>query len=767
MDFLEESDLIYTLPDTDTIIFGFRKLTETRHLLLKRGKIFKRKVFRYISFNNDCILYFKSETSALAQGCTSLHRSIVIPVQSPVQNLKFCVKVILQNHCKFFLFCEDQSALDLMVLYIKLASNNLLQSTLDKVCFNAIDQEFIALTNLKTPKLSNIQKLITPKNVVSRFLFSPTSDDILEFSEENIAQKLPKIEEYSNYDFQVDQFEDTILELPEIFESGRMMPPREDLPVQELINRPAEQIRNIGVSYLWNYQLDFAKDSFELIKKSDLRSWIYLAEVAFFKLLITGRKSDIKASMGVLHDCEMFFENEQDKYLEILQAELMLFKSVVLVLTGQKFKAFISLRTCWKTYKKYEFINIEDMDIKARVELGLGIFLLILSLAPASVSAILRLAGFSSDRSKGLEHLHRALEYKQSRSVYAGLILSLFYVELDPKPDKAAEIVQSLSLEYPGCVLIHWVQSITSWKRNQIDLAILYLNKALHFCGEDLSKQAAFIKYELGWLYFLRFEWTLAKNHFEGILLETLSLSSSLDLMVKKLILNGSLDQESLEKLDKLIKKPSKKEKKNWLDSESTPDRVYLPHKACLITQLVSCLSSGHSAVLSWLKVIQVSVLTSSRFSSFDSDFAKLSLSFELRGSIELLPYEVIYFMKQHTKILPHMLIKIIDKASDTVKKSNILPELCSGIMLQIMALALNGDTTIALALVSRCQSLAEQLPQWAGYLAPHSLYWCARVMIAEGLKSDAERLLRRAKKFKGYVFDIRCKIERVLNELI
>jgi tetratricopeptide (TPR) repeat protein len=808
MDFFEENDLIYTLKDINNFIEGFQRLTQSRFLLLKRGKILKRKVFRYVSFNNEAIFYFKQPSSPLPKGSASLHRSIVIPVESCLESFSFSLKVILQDHSEFLLFCSNLQDQDLVVLYIKLSSNNMLQQTLDKVCFKAIDNEFLALNNLKTPKYSNGRNLVTPKNVVSRFLFSPTSDDFLELAEESKVQRLPRFdsEEFFNYDLVY--HEETFVEIPEIDEGvernhrNHRNERNERIEMTERTERTernewndrndrksksfdsgmdrlsfkvfnsgnVEEIRDLGVRYLWNYQLDFAKTTFESIKEVDVRSRLYLSEVTFFRLLITGRKSDIQASMLELQSCETTVPQMQDIYLEVFLAELMLFKSIVLIITGQKFKAFISLRSCWKTYKKYETSQILDPDVKARVQLGLGIFLLLLSLAPASICAILRLAGFSSDKARGLSHLQQALNLKESRSAYAGLILALYYVDLDPNPEKASLIVQDLSLSHPGCVLVHWVSSIISWKKNQIDSAIGFLNRALHFCGEDLRKQAAFMKYELGWLYFLRFEWTFARRYFEEILLETLSLSSGLDMMVKKLIIAGCLDNEDEKTLENLIKKTGKKEKKdkkNWLESETTPDRVYLPHKACLITQLVCCLPARHSSITPWLKVIQASALLSSSHSTYDDDFARLSLCFEMRGSTALLPFEVIYFMKQHTKVLPHMLCKIVNAASEVISATDSVVEQCSGKMLQIMAFALNGDTSLALPLLQDLQKLTESLPTWSSYLAPHSLYWCARVLIAEDKKPEAEKLLKKAKKCKKYIFDIKCKIERVLNELI
>lgn len=779
MEFLQESELLSSLPENEALLKGFRYLSESRFLLLKRGKILKRRILRYISFSNSSIYYYSSPDSTTPKGSIPLYQSIVIPIQSSISSYPHCLKVISQVPSNFLIFCKTSQEKDLIVLYIKLTSSNLLQQILDKACFTAIDQEYSALSSLKTPKNLNPNLLVTPKNVVSRFLFSPNSDDNLDAAEENVPQNLPRFasNEFLQYAANsIQEEEETIIDLLEgNYKTGNESSKlreltQSQLPEFEVLkNAGINEIRALGVNYMWNYQLEFARLTFDSVKGADLRSCLYLAEVSLFRLLITGRKSDMKHCMELLQNFENSFSTIKDPHSEVLQAELMLYKSIVLIISGQKFKAFISLRNCWKIYKNYENTLIEDLDIKARIELGLGVFLLLLSLAPVSISTILRLAGFSSDREKGIQHLQKSLSLNQSRSNYAGLILALFFIDLNPQIERASEMISSLSIKYPGCVLVHWVHSIISWKTSKIDAAIEFLNKSLFFCGPELGEHAAFIKYELGWLYFLRFEWNFARKQFEGILLETLSFSSELDKVVKKLIQNESIDCETEKFLDGLSKKQVKKDKKNWLESEQTPDRVYLPHKACLIAQLTACLPKDSKNIDDWLRVIQVTANFNSKKSTVDEDFAKLSVCFQNRRSVELLPFEVIYFMKQHTKLLSYMLIKIHSIASDVIRKTDPsnAAEICSAKMLQVMSMALNGDSNIAVSIVDDLILIVDTLPSWASYLIPHSLYWCSRVLIAENRKPEAEKLLKKGKRCKNYIFDIKCKIERVLNEMI
>ena len=101
-----------------------------------------------------------------------------------------------------------------------------------------------------------------------------------------------------------------------------------------------------------------------------------------------------------------------------------MFKGILKFLSGNKFKAFLIFRECWKTYKKYEhFISKPDneckenaqkatkdplwldADFKSRLLLGLGLFYLGISALPRSLTAIIRIVGFAGNRDKGKMYL--------------------------------------------------------------------------------------------------------------------------------------------------------------------------------------------------------------------------------------------------------------------------------------------------------------------------------------------------------------------------
>lgn len=108
-------------------------------------------------------------------------------------------------------------------------------------------------------------------------------------------------------------------------------------------------------------------------------------------------------------------------------------------------------RECWKTYKKYEHIlttkiknpddeiqkeskyQYFDGDFKSRLYLGLGLFYLGISALPKSLTTIIRIVGFTSgNRDRGRQYLEKCMTEKESRSAYAALIVSLFYIDQEP-----------------------------------------------------------------------------------------------------------------------------------------------------------------------------------------------------------------------------------------------------------------------------------------------------------------------------------------------
>jgi hypothetical protein len=81
------------------------------------------------------------------------------------------------------------------------------------------------------------------------------------------------------------------------------------------------------------------------------------------------------------------------------------------------------------------------------------------------------------------------------------------------------------------------------------------------------------------------------------------------------------------------------------------------------------------------------------------------------------------------------------------------------------MTLCLLGETEEAVEIAEFITGLLESVPQYAVYLVPHTLYWCARAYMTEMAYSKALVVIKRALKYKTYEFPIQLKLNRLLKD--
>jgi len=251
-----------------------------------------------------------------------------------------------------------------------------------------------------------------------------------------------------------------------------------------------------------------------------------------------------------------------------------------------------------------------------------------------------------------------------------------------------------------------------------------------------------------------------------------LTLSSELDGFVKEMLTIGSLSSDTSAAFEYLFSRRfafKQKEKTRWLENTSTAgDRVYIPHKACLVIQLAGCYAAEQDPrVLFWLKVTKIAASNpcASR-TKVDEEFGTLAEVFLMRESCTLLPFELVYFLKQAAKLQPDMLALIYERATKVAKATFNTVECASASMLQLMSLCLLGETIQACGLSDQIRREVSHLPEWGIYLKPHTLYWCARAYMAQQRLEDAVEVLAEAKKMKKYVFCIKGKLARLLGDV-
>ncbi|CDW85401.1 UNKNOWN [Stylonychia lemnae] len=526
--------------------------------------------------------------------------------------------------------------------------------------------------------------------------------------------------------------------------------------------------------------------------------------------------------------------------LEIITAENLMFKGVLRFLSGQKFKAFMIFRECWKTYKKYEQIlqtklkisedDIQndkkywyfDGDFKARLYLGLGLFYLGISALPKSLTTIIRLVGFTSgNKDKGGQYLQKCIDIKQSRSPYAALIISLFHIDQEPQLERVCSLLKVQLQAYPHSALFHWVSSIVSWKLAQLDDAVYFIERAISICPKELSSQAAFLKYEIGWFHYLKLEFQISLYRFKEVLRDCLNLDldENENGKLEGFPIEDQLENLSLQKTNSqnrdilgesandtqihqdLIRKfaqnshndnsPKKSQLKAEIKSKKASpasrkeDFVYLPHRACLTIQLagVYVALKRDDLVFHWLQTtIALGNQPGITRSKLDQEMGHLAFIYiNHRKMTDLLTYEIIYFLHQMPKLPNTILLQIISNITDIMRKVNLslncadpstykdstyFPDYVSGMMLTIVCYCFLGDSDIAQLFSYRLIKAIVHLPQHYNYLAVHSYYWAGRSMLAESNKREAEQMLLKAKKYKKYEFSIDNKIERVLQDI-
>ena len=307
------------------ILEKFQELFREKRVLVKKGKIFKRKLIRYYILRNEYLIYYARQHSNKLKGTVNLIRSISIPIKSPWIKYRFCIKVSTSDfHSEFYIFPLTIYEQSLFMLYFKLASNGEIQQALEKSKFTSIDQEIQLLAEITVAKVNK-----SHSNSISH---SSHHEETMEIN------KNEQVKHDCSYDANIENDSESEEVKAEILPTIVYLPTKEIPPTKE-------GIRMQGIRCLWNFELDSAVLHFEKIKDQDLRSVLLCAEVNLFKVLVTGRKSDVLKSSDLLQEMEKYFSHTTEDYSDIILAETSLLKSVLLLVSGHKLKAFITLRS--------------------------------------------------------------------------------------------------------------------------------------------------------------------------------------------------------------------------------------------------------------------------------------------------------------------------------------------------------------------------------------------------------------------------------------
>lgn len=367
---------------------------------------------------------------------------------------------------------------------------------------------------------------------------------------------------------------------------------------------------------------------------------------------------------------------------------------------------------------------------------------------------MIRLAGFSMDRSRGKAYLAECAERNLGlRATPAAVLLSMYHLDLEPDVPQAARLLVASLGRQPENVLLHWAGSLLAWRNTCLSQAVELTGKALWCCGEELGRQAIYLRYELGMFHFISMDWPEAHGHLR---------------FVHDVVHSG---------------------------------KVFFPYRTLVTTQLAGVafsmgrMEEGESlcrecaSVQDWAGVLRL-----------ESDFAKVLQVFLKRrvSGRELLAFEVMYLLRQFPKVPPPLLVNIQEQLqravqpftpvaqrlpaqprathsvagaarfSSTAAKAQaaISVEHVSALVIRCVVLFYLGDAEQAMAFVPELARLCPLVPSWCTYLSAHGLYWCGRIFSICGRRDEALSCLRQALVYKKYPFNIGVKISKVLEEL-
>mmetsp|Transcript_28779 Transcript_28779/g.67705 ORF Transcript_28779/g.67705 Transcript_28779/m.67705 type:complete len:737 (-) Transcript_28779:58-2268(-) len=506
-----------------------------------------------------------------------------------------------------------------------------------------------------------------------------------------------------------------------------------------------------AMELMWNYDLEAACVLLDPWRSSVLWHAAAYAECSLLRTILTGRKSDAIATLELIKAAELLRDSSASLSHDIFTAEILLMRSLLQVMLGQRLRALYNLRQSWYAYYRLEQLLENDSDLRActrdvdcvmtyedlrgRVLFGLGFFYMATSLIPSSLVPLIRLAGFVMHRQRGKVYLFECVERALgTRSAPAAILLAMYHLDLEPDMKHAGNILIASLGRQPENALLHWAGSLLAWRNTFMAQAVSITSKALWCCGEELGEKAVYLRYELGMFHFIAMEWPKAHEHFSCVY--------------------------------------------NSVNS----DKVFFPYRSLVTTQLAAvAFSMGENEQGERLCKECAAMQDWSTLLKLESDFARiLQIFLRRRQWRRLLAFEVMYFLRQFPKVPGHMLLalkesvrkatKPVDEDAEWLPESendndSCIVEMASALTIQVVICFYLGDAEAAMVFIPDLSQLCPRLPGWATYLSAHGLYWCGRILALTGRDVDAQACFQQAKSYKKYPFNISVKISKVLAE--
>ncbi|KAJ8986231.1 hypothetical protein NQ317_009937 [Molorchus minor] len=210
------------------------------------------------------------------------------------------------------------------------------------------------------------------------------------------------------------------------------------------------------------------------------------------------KKNTIGESLGKIVNKVSFDQyTDEEIHAELCHAECLLLKSMLTFMEDETLASFIKagikIRSCYNSYKNCKQIlkkrkfekNENKIHFESGVRMGIGAFNLMISMLPSRVIKLLEFIGFSGNKQRGLEDLHKGYEMEGLRQILCIMILLgynlivlhvLSHREGDLKISE--DILKKQLKKYPDGVWFLFFQARLDFMKGNLDSSIEWYTKS-------------------------------------------------------------------------------------------------------------------------------------------------------------------------------------------------------------------------------------------------------------------------------------------------
>ncbi|KAL4470343.1 hypothetical protein ABPG74_011954 [Tetrahymena malaccensis] len=573
-----------------------------------------------------------------------------------------------------------------------------------------------------------------------------------------------------------------------------------------------EKCYSDGYYYLWSFQFANSHEIFKIHREENINFEYALLEHNLLKIIVTGNKDLIATTeqkfaefYEYLIACQKDVQKKGDKStikclqgisqmtVDLIKSETYLVRGLLQAFLNNKFQSFIQFKNAYQTFQKvkqkiessvpknssiHEYLKKEcDIYTKSRFYFISGLFNIGLSMIPSYFLKILSLIGIQPNKQYGYECLEKCIELQSIRSSYASLLLCIEYIELNPNVEKSIFLIKKMIKALPQCPLFYWMASLLSWRYAKPDDALNLINKSLWNCGEALGQVSFYLKFEKGWYNVSQFDWKQALDLFQEIVVMAVDIDNfDMDLF------SSLAHQKKLPEAPQLMTQFIEEAKNKFKQKH----KIILPHKCCLVALVACCYENqGLTDNMNlWFLMTQYLIKKNQDHKTgVDEDISKLCTKYISRQNKQLIKYEILYFVKEITKLREDMLNKMVEEIQFYYDSEygSIQDIFYKNILKNNSQKAIDFGSTIFLRIVSGClqqdfnmvyqsgkvlDKIAEFIPTDHHYILHHSYHWLARCQLQQNLYSNSKENLKKCLKYKKCEFTLENKSQKLLQEV-